>query len=81
MFFVLNEGKPAERERRSSGNSSRSSSISPGLTVFLQVPPLITLGQNEGRSQYSSRWKMRKQQNLNKWAPVLEAKLRTIAAN
>ncbi len=50
----------------------------PGLTVFLRVPPLITLGQNEGRSQYSLALEDAETANLIKWAPVLEAKLRTL---
>ncbi|MBV9302379.1 MAG: efflux RND transporter permease subunit [Acidobacteriaceae bacterium] len=50
----------------------------PGVMVFLQVPPLITLGQNEGRSQYSVALQDADTGELYKWAPVLEAKLRTI---
>jgi HAE1 family hydrophobic/amphiphilic exporter-1 len=50
----------------------------PGLMVFLQVPPLITLGQNEGRSQYSLALQDADTNELFKWAPILEQKLRTI---
>ena len=50
----------------------------PGLMVFLQSPPLITLGQNEGRSQYSVALQDADLQELYKWAPVLEAKLHAI---
>jgi hydrophobe/amphiphile efflux-1 (HAE1) family protein len=50
----------------------------PGLMVFMQSPPLITLGQNEGRSQYSVALQDADLQELYKWAPVLEAKLHTI---
>ncbi len=50
----------------------------PGLMVFLQVPPLIPLGQNEGRSQYSVALQDADTAELYKWAPVLEAKLHTI---
>jgi HAE1 family hydrophobic/amphiphilic exporter-1 len=50
----------------------------PGLVVFMQIPPLITLGQNEGRSQYSLALQDADTKELFKWAPVLEAKLRTI---
>jgi HAE1 family hydrophobic/amphiphilic exporter-1 len=50
----------------------------PGLMVFLQSPPLITLGQNEGRSQYSLALQDADLDELYKWAPVLEAKLHTI---
>ncbi len=50
----------------------------PGLTVFLRVPPLITLGQNEGRSQYSVALQDAETSTLYQWAPKLEAKLRSI---
>jgi multidrug efflux pump subunit AcrB len=50
----------------------------PGLMVFLQSPPLLTLGQNEGRSQYSVALQDADLQELYKWAPVLEAKLHSI---
>ena len=50
----------------------------PGLMVFLQIPPLLTLGQNEGRGQYSLALQDSDTQELFKWAPVLEAKLHTI---
>ena len=50
----------------------------PGLMVFMQSPPLLTLGQNEGRSQYSVALQDADLQELYKWAPVLEAKLHSI---
>ena len=50
----------------------------PGLMVFLQIPPLISLGQNEGRAQYSLALEDADTSELFKWAPVLEAKLHTI---
>src|SRR5207248_9673829 len=50
----------------------------PGLMVFLQSPPLITLGQNEGRSQYSVALQDADTAELYKWAPILEAKLHSI---
>jgi HAE1 family hydrophobic/amphiphilic exporter-1 len=50
----------------------------PGLMVFLQSPPLITLGQNEGRSQYSLALQDADLDELYKWAPKLEEKLRAI---
>jgi len=52
----------------------------PGLVVFMQIPPLIELGQNEGRSQYSLALQDADTKELFQWAPVLEAKLRTIPA-
>jgi hydrophobe/amphiphile efflux-1 (HAE1) family protein len=50
----------------------------PGVMVFLQVPPLITLGQNEGRSQYSVALQDADVEALYKWAPIVEAKLHSI---
>ena len=50
----------------------------PGLLVFLQSPPLITLGQNEGRSQYSLALQDADLDELYQWAPKLEEKLRAI---
>jgi HAE1 family hydrophobic/amphiphilic exporter-1 len=50
----------------------------PGLLVFLQSPPLITLGQNEGRSQYSLALQDADLDELYRWAPKLEQKLRAI---
>jgi HAE1 family hydrophobic/amphiphilic exporter-1 len=50
----------------------------PGLMVFLVQPPLLTLGQNEGRAQYSLALQDADVNELYKWAPVLENKLRSI---
>jgi len=50
----------------------------PGLMVFLQIPPLITLGQFEDRSQYSVALQDADTKTLYRWAPILEAKLHSI---
>ncbi|MBV8572173.1 MAG: efflux RND transporter permease subunit, partial [Acidobacteriaceae bacterium] len=50
----------------------------PGLMVFLQSPPLVTLGQNEGRAQYSVALEDPDTAELYKWAPILEAKLHSV---
>ncbi len=50
----------------------------PGVMVFMRQPPLITLGQNEGRSQYSVALQDADVPELFHWAPILEAKLHTI---
>ena len=52
----------------------------PGLMVFLQVPPLLTLGQNETRFQYSVALQDAETGALYKWAPRLEEKLRSLPA-
>jgi HAE1 family hydrophobic/amphiphilic exporter-1 len=50
----------------------------PGFQVFLQLPPLLTLGQNESHYQYSVALQDAETSNLYKWAPKLEAKLRSM---
>ena len=50
----------------------------PGVMVFMQVPPLISLGQSEDRSQYSVALQDADTQELFEWAPKLEAKLHTV---
>jgi HAE1 family hydrophobic/amphiphilic exporter-1 len=52
----------------------------PGFSVFLQLPPLLTLGQNESRYQYSVALQDADTAVLYKWAPKLEAKLRSMPA-
>jgi hydrophobe/amphiphile efflux-1 (HAE1) family protein len=77
MFMHLKEGKRPTANVIIEQLQQKFADI-PGLTVFLRVPPLITLGQNEGRSQYSLALEDAETANLIKWAPVLEAKLRTL---
>ena len=50
----------------------------PGFTVFLQPPPMLTLGQNESRYQYSVALQDAETSTLYQWAPKLEAKLRSL---
>jgi hydrophobe/amphiphile efflux-1 (HAE1) family protein len=52
----------------------------PGLNVFLQIPPPLTLGQNESRFQYSVALQDADADLLYTWAPRLEAKLRSMPA-
>jgi HAE1 family hydrophobic/amphiphilic exporter-1 len=47
----------------------------PGLFVFLQIPPLLTLGQNESHFQYSMALQDADTDELYKWAPRLTAKI------
>jgi len=77
MFVHLKEGKRPTADEIVTQLQQKFSEI-PGLSVFLRVPPLITLGQNEARSQYSVALEDAETANLIKWAPVLEAKLRTL---
>ncbi len=78
MFFDLKNDKHRPKVNVIIGQLEQEFMKIPGLMVFLQSPPLITLGQNEGRSQYSVALEDADTSELYKWAPVLEAKLRSI---
>jgi HAE1 family hydrophobic/amphiphilic exporter-1 len=78
VFFVVKDDKHRPKVNAIIGQLEQEFMKIPGLMVFLQSPPLITLGQNEGRSQYSVALQDADTAELYKWAPVLEAKLHTI---
>jgi HAE1 family hydrophobic/amphiphilic exporter-1 len=50
----------------------------PGLNVYLRQGSFLTLGQNEGRSQYSAALEGPDAEELYRWAPRLEAKLKSL---
>ena len=50
----------------------------PGLNVYLRQGDLLTLGENEGRSQYSAALEGPDAQELYHWAPLLKAKLQAL---
>ncbi len=52
----------------------------PGFNVFLQPPPMLTLGQSESRYQYSVALQDAETSTLYQWAPKLEARLRALPA-
>ncbi|HEX4164983.1 MAG TPA: efflux RND transporter permease subunit [Bryobacteraceae bacterium] len=78
MFAELKDDKHRPKVNAIIGQLEQQFMKIPGLMVFLQSPPLITLGQNEGRSQYSVALQDADTKELYKWAPVLEGKLRSI---
>ncbi len=78
MFAMLKEDKHRPKVNAIIGQLEQEFMKIPGLMVFLQSPPLITLGQNEGRSQYSVALEDPDTAELYKWAPLLEAKLHSI---
>ncbi|HEY7210819.1 MAG TPA: efflux RND transporter permease subunit, partial [Bryobacteraceae bacterium] len=78
MFTAFKDDKHRPKAGAIIGQLSQEFMKIPGLMVFMQSPPLITLGQNEGRSQYSVALQSADTKELYKWAPVLEAKLHTI---
>jgi hydrophobe/amphiphile efflux-1 (HAE1) family protein len=47
----------------------------PGLNVYLRQPDFVSLGQSEGRSQYSAALEGPDAEELYRWAPRLKAKL------
>jgi len=50
----------------------------PGLNVYLRHGDFLTLGQNEGRSQYSAALEGPDTEDLYRWAPRLKAKLQSL---
>ena len=78
FFMELKHDKNRPKANQIIGQLQQQFASIPGLAVFLQVPPLLTLGQNEGRSQYSVALQDAETSTLYKWAPVLEQKLRTL---
>jgi HAE1 family hydrophobic/amphiphilic exporter-1 len=79
-FAFLNAKQDPHRPKMTEiiGQLQREFSKIPGLMVFMQSPPLITLGQNEGRSQYSLALQDADLDELYRWAPKLEGSLRGI---
>ena len=78
FFFRVQAGTQSPKVTEIIAQLQKEFAKIPGLMVFLQSPPLITLGQNEGRSQYSLALQDADLDELYKWAPVLEDKLRAI---
>ena len=78
FFMELKHDKNRPKANEIIGQLQQSFANIPGLSVFLRVPPLLTLGQNEGRSQYSVALQDAETSTLYKWAPLLEQKLRTL---
>ncbi len=78
VFMGLKHDKHRPKVNTIIGQLEQQFATIPGLMVFMQSPPLITLGQNEGRSEYSVALQDADTGELYKWAPVLEAKLHSI---
>ncbi len=77
IFAKLKSG-PRPKANAIIGQLEQQFSSIPGIMVYLQVPPLLTLGQGEGRSEYSVALQDPDVDALYKWAPKLEAKLHTL---
>ncbi|MFL6353487.1 MAG: efflux RND transporter permease subunit [Bryobacteraceae bacterium] len=78
MFVSFKDDKHRPKANAIIGQLAQKFMAIPGVMVFLQVPPLLTLGQNEGRSQYSVALQDADVQALYKWGPILETKLHSI---
>jgi multidrug efflux pump subunit AcrB len=50
----------------------------PGLKVYLRQEDYVSLGENETRSQYSASLQGPDAEELYRWAPLLEAKLKSL---
>ncbi len=79
MFIDFKKDKHRPKVQALLGQLQQQLMTIPGIMVFLQAPPLITLGQNEGRSQYSLALQGPDTAELYRWAPKLEAKLRSLS--
>src|ERR1700760_2654140 len=51
----------------------------PGLNVYLRQGDFVSLGQNEGRSQYSAALEGPNADELYRWAPRLKTKLQSLS--
>jgi hydrophobe/amphiphile efflux-1 (HAE1) family protein len=80
LFVAFKEVKNRPKGNVIIGQLEQQFAKIPGLMVFLQQPPLITLGQQELRAQYSVALQDADTNELYKWAPVVEAKLHSIPA-
>jgi hydrophobe/amphiphile efflux-1 (HAE1) family protein len=78
IFIDFKEDKHRPKGNAIIGQLEQQFAKIPGLMVFLQQPPLITLGQQELRAQYSVALQDADTNELYKWAPVVEAKLHSI---
>ncbi|MDQ6677780.1 MAG: efflux RND transporter permease subunit [Acidobacteriota bacterium] len=78
LFIDLKRNRKRPSADQIIGSLQKQFASIPGLSVFLRVPPLITLGQGEGRSQYSVALQDAETSTLYEWAPKLEAKLRSL---
>ena len=78
LFMQLKEDKHRPKVNAIIAGLEQKFMSIPGVMVFLQSPPLITLGQNEGRSQYSVALQDADTNELYQWAPKVEAKLHGI---
>ncbi len=79
-FFFIDLKSDSKRPKAGAiiADMQKSFAQIPGLMVFLRIPPLLTLGQGEGRSQYSVALQDAETSALYKWGPRFEQKLGTL---
>jgi hydrophobe/amphiphile efflux-1 (HAE1) family protein len=78
MFMAFKEDHNRPNARQIIGQLQMQLLQIPGVMAFVQLPPLIPLGQNEGRAQYSLALQDVDTAELYDWAPKLEMKLHTV---
>ncbi|MGH9584402.1 MAG: efflux RND transporter permease subunit [Bryobacteraceae bacterium] len=78
MFMSFKNGPRPKAKTIIAGLERQFMTKIPGLMVFLQVPPLISLGQHEGRAEYSVALQDADTAELYHWAPILDAKLKSL---
>jgi HAE1 family hydrophobic/amphiphilic exporter-1 len=78
LFIILKDDPKRPKSDKIIADLQSEFAQIPGINVFLRVPPLLTLGQGEGRSQFSVALEDAETSKLYKWAPRFEQKLRAL---
>jgi hydrophobe/amphiphile efflux-1 (HAE1) family protein len=78
LFLLFKDDPKRPRETELLAQLQQQFAAIPGLNVFLQAPPPLSLGQNESRYQYSIALQDADADELYRWSPRLEAKLRSL---
>jgi hydrophobe/amphiphile efflux-1 (HAE1) family protein len=78
-FFVnLKQDRHRPNARALIADLQKKLSGIPGLNVYFREGEFLSLGENEGRSQYSAALEGPDADELYRWAPRLEAKLKSL---
>jgi hydrophobe/amphiphile efflux-1 (HAE1) family protein len=78
LFILFKDDPKRPREAELLAQLQQQFAAIPNLNVFLQAPPPLSLGQNESRYQYSVALQDADADELYRWAPRLETKLRSL---
>ncbi len=79
-FFFLRLKEHGQRPHANDVLQSLRSDLAqlPGVNAFLRIPPLITIGGQQGRALYQVSLQDVDTKSLYEWAPQLEARLKTL---